>query len=279
MTEQTEFALGVSPPLTGQTRLFAILGDPIAQAGSPGLFNREFSRQAMQAVLVPMHVTPDALASVISTFRNIQNFDGLVITVPHKFVAATLVDELGPQARATGAVNVIRKNADGRILGENFDGEGFIHGLVSQGHTVAGRRVLLIGAGGAGYAVAHAIALSGATALGIVEIDTARRDALVRSIASLDVPTEVFATERSAHGFDVVVNCTPVGMHLGDPLPVDIEGANDGALFADIILKPTVTPLLYAAASRGYKTHAGHHMLEGQVDAVLDFLFNRSSHL
>ena len=115
---------GLPLPLSGRTRVYAIVGDPIAQAGSPRLFNSAFRARSAEAVLVPLHVAPTDFPALVSTFRATKNFDGLVITVPHKLDAFALVDEAGEMARRIGAVNVIRKH-DGRIVGENFDGFGF----------------------------------------------------------------------------------------------------------------------------------------------------------
>ncbi|WP_186098709.1 shikimate dehydrogenase family protein [Burkholderia gladioli] len=267
---------GIPGPLSGSTRVYAIVGDPIAQVASPRLFNTAFRERSADAVLVPLHVAPDALREVIDSFRAIRNFDGLVVTVPHKIAATEWVDELGPQARLTGALNTIRKTEDGRLIGENFDGEGFIRGLASRGQTLTGRRVLVIGAGGAGCAVAHAVAAAGADAIGVFDIDTRRCRALADGIKTHRPGLDVFEAKPDAQGFDVIVNCTSIGMRPDDPLPLDITHLAGGALVADIILKPVTTPLLLAASERGCAIHQGPAMLEGQIDAVLDFFAVRA---
>jgi shikimate dehydrogenase len=269
-------APGVPGPLSGSTRLYAIVGDPIAQVASPRLFNTAFRERGADAVLVPLHVAPAELRLVIDSFRAIRNFDGLIITVPHKIAATGWVDELGPHARLTGALNTIRKADDGRLIGENFDGEGFIRGLASRGQTLTGRRVLIIGAGGAGCAVAHAIAAAGAHAIGLFDIDAPRRRSLVDGVKAHRPDIDVFEAKPDALGFDVIVNCTSVGMRTGDPLPIDITHLASHALVADIILKPVMTPLLLAARARGCVIHQGPAMLEGQIDAVLDFFAVRA---
>jgi shikimate dehydrogenase len=269
-------AQGIPGPLSGSTRLYAIVGDPIAQVASPRLFNTAFRERCADAVLVPMHVAPAALRQVIDSFRAIQNFDGLIVTVPHKIAATEWVDELGPQARLTGALNTIRKAEDGRLIGENFDGEGFIRGLASRGQTLTGRRVLVIGAGGAGCAVAHAIAAAGAAAIGLFDIDARRAQVLVDGIKAHRPDLDVFESKPDAQGFDVIVNCTSIGMRADDPLPVDLTHLASHALVADIILKPVMTPLLLAASARGCVIHQGPAMLEGQIDAVLDFFAVRA---
>lgn len=262
---------GIPLPLSGNTRLYAIIGDPIAQVGSPRLFNTEFRRRGLEAVLVAMHVASDDLEALVATFRAMKNFDGLIVTVPHKLRVAAMVDKLGTSGMRTGAVNTLRKTADGQLLGDNFDGIGFVRGLSARGIDLANKQVLVIGAGGAGCAVVNAIADCGAARVGVFDIDSRRRDELVASVASHVPGMRIEASEPVAAGYDVIVNCTSVGMRPGDPLPVDIAGIGQGTIVADIILKPVRTPLLEAAAKLGCVTHEGLAMLEGQVDAVMDF--------
>jgi shikimate dehydrogenase len=269
--------LGLPLPLTGGTRLFAIVGDPIEQAGSPGLFNQAFRRFDLPAVLVPIQVPASGLRELLSLFRQSGNWDGLVITVPHKVAMCSLVDDLGPAARRTGAINAIRKEADGQLVGDNFDGEGFTRGLAAQGHVVRGRRVLMIGAGGAGRAIAYALADAGVSAITLVDREPQRAEKLAAAVRAENPAVSARAVrsgeERLAE-HDVVVNCAPPAA-LG--LPVDLSRAGAGTLVVDIVLKPARTPLLAEAGSRGLPTHAGIHMLSGQVEAILTFFRLRTS--
>lgn len=262
---------GVPLPLTGATRLYAILGDPIAQAGSPGLFNSAFRRKKVEAVLVPFHVGQEGIAATLSAFRAGRNFDGLVVTVPHKIAIAALLDEVGPMGRRIGAVNAVRKLPDGRLIGDNFDGHGFVSGLAKKGHSLGGKRILVIGAGGAGSAVAHAVVDEMPTAVGLFDTDPARLQTLAADLAPFARSTDVHVAEADADGYDVVVNCTSVGMRDGDPLPLRLEGLKPSALVVDIILQPRITPLLREAALRGCTTQEGIHMLEGQVEEICRF--------
>jgi shikimate dehydrogenase len=268
---------GTPGPLSGSTSLYAILGDPIAQVASPRLFNEAFQRRGIDAVLVAMHVPPAALRAQVEAFRVVRNFAGLVVTVPHKIEVSSLVDRLGRQARSTGALNAIAKDGDGSLVGENFDGVGFVRGLDEAGHRIAGRRVLVVGAGGAGRAVAHALAGAGIAALGIADVDAGRRASLLASLREVAPDLEVTESRATAEGFDAVVNCTPVGMREDDPFPLDVSALGPSHLVADIVLKPSVTRLLREAATRGCATQPGLPMLEGQVDAVIDFLLHPGS--
>ncbi|MBS3650994.1 shikimate dehydrogenase [Pseudaminobacter sp. 19-2017] len=258
-------------PLSGKSRVYAILGDPIAQAGSPGLFNRAFRREGIGAVLVPIQVSADGLDAILAAFRAARNMDGLVVTVPHKIAIADRLDEIGPMAARIGAVNAIRKLPDGRLLGENFDGAGFVHGLRRRGHSLREKNVLVIGAGGAGRAVAHAVLDERPCTLGIYDIDRGRISQLSDDLQRHASNTLVSHAEPDAYGFDVIVNCTSLGMRDGDPLPLRLDGLDQRALVVDIVLEPSTTPLLHQAAARGCPTHEGIHMLDGQVEEICRF--------
>jgi shikimate dehydrogenase len=262
---------GLPLPLSGATRLYAIIGEPIAQAGSPGLFNAAFRRKGIGAVLVPFHVSPDGVSAVLAAFRAGRNFDGLIVTVPHKIAIASLLDEVGSMGQRIGAVNAIRKLPDGRLMGDNFDGLGFVRGLSKKGQTLCGKRVLLIGAGGAGKAVAHAVVDEEPAALGLFDIDCDRLDTLLANLRHLDRSVDLHAAQADAYGYDVVVNCTSVGMRKGDPLPLAVDRLNPATLVVDIVLDPANTPLLQEAARRGCATHQGINMLEGQVEEICRF--------
>jgi shikimate dehydrogenase len=263
--------LGLPLPLSGKSRVYAILGDPVTQAGSPGLFNRAFRRDGIAAVLVPIHVSMDGLDAILAAFRMARNMDGLVVTVPHKIAIVDRLDEIGPMARRIGAVNAIRKLPDGRLLGENFDGAGFVHGLRRRGYSLRGKNVLIIGAGGAGRAVAHAVLDERPCTLGIHDIDRSRLLQLSGDLQKHAWGTVISPAEPSAAGFDVIVNCTSLGMSDGDPLPLRLDGLDQRTLVVDIVLEPSATPLLRRAAERGCPTHEGIHMLDGQVEEICRF--------
>ncbi len=265
------FTPGLPLPLSGRTRVFAIVGDPIAQAGSPALFNAEFRRRGVPGVLVPLHVKPDHLKLAFDFLWKVGNFDGLVLTVPHKIAAMGLIDDIQPEALRMGAVNAVRRLPDGRLVGGNFDGIGVINGLRSRGHEVVGRRVLVIGCGGAGAAVASAVAAAGAAALKLYDTDTARSQELAIRIKSWAPSTDVASAPPDPDGMDIVVNCTSLGMKAGDPLPVHIDRLEPSALAVDIVLEPQLTPFLLSAEKRGNAIHTGAFMLSAQVGAISDF--------
>lgn len=257
--------------IAGDTRLFVIVGDPIAQARSPAVFNRLFAEMGANAVLVPMHVPAAQLGTAIAGLKAIANLDGIVVTVPHKVPLVKAVDELGPMAARIGAINCMRRASDGRWVGEMYDGAGFVAGLQRQGLPPAGWRVFQAGCGGAGKAVAHALASAGVTALDLVDVEAHRQRELVAELRASYPGVEVCQGRQPDAGHDLLVNATPCGMAEADALPFDFAAAKKTAVVADLIMKPERTRLLQLAETRGHPIHLGRHLLESQASLVARF--------
>ena len=268
---------GLPLPLTGRTSIFGIIGDPIAQAGSPALFNTAFRRRGWSAVLVPLGVKATDLTTTLQGLRGIGNLHGLVLTTPHKVAAVSLVDSIGAQARLVGSINAIRCGRDGRWHGENFDGLGCLRGLEVAGHSVAGRRVLVVGTGGAGAAVAAAIAREGPSSLRLYDVNAVRAGHICAVLRSIFGNVSIEVGPPDLGGIDILINCTPLGMEGTPGLSVDVEGLVPGLLVADLVIEPEMTELLQAASSRSCIVHPGLRTLEGQVDALCTFFEGASN--
>ncbi|PJE98177.1 shikimate dehydrogenase [Streptomyces carminius] len=255
--------------VSGTTRLYGVLGDPVAQVRAPGLLNPLLT--GLDAVVVPVHVSAEDLAEVVGGLTRIGNLDGLLVTVPHKAAVCGLADELGPAASLSGTANAMRRGPDGRWLAENFDGLGFVRGLEASGHTVRDRHVLLVGVGGAGSAIAVALLTAGIARVSVHDIDGTRLDALLSRLGPR-WPGRLRAAEPGDLGTaDIVVNATPLGMRPRDPLPFDPGAVRADAVVADIVMKPHETALLREAATAGRRVHHGIHMLEKQVTCYREF--------
>lgn len=257
--------------ITGHTRVFMIVGDPVAQVRAPEVYNPLFRRHGVDAVLVPMKVAPGALAGFVRHAFAAQNLDGLWVTIPHKAAILGLTDRADALAQLAGAVNAVRRAEDGQIEGALFDGIGFAKGLDHFGVPVAGRRVLVVGAGGGGQAVAAAIAQRGAALLAVFNRSAARSAALVDRLAGTSPGVVVQAASADPAGYDLVVNCTSQGLQPGDALPIEVGRVDAGAVVVDIIMSREPTPLLRACAARGIRAHAGFEMLVQQVPEYLRF--------
>jgi shikimate dehydrogenase len=250
-------------------KLYAIIGDPIDQARSPEVFNRLFAERDVDAEMIALHVRAAQLRSALDGLAVIDNFAGAVITIPHKPAAAALAASRSERVRIAGVANALKPGANGWSA-ELFDGLGFVAGLARGGHSAEVQSAAVVGAGGAGLAIAAALLDAGTARVAIDDVDATRAAAAHRAL-SATYPGRV-ERRRPGSADAIVINATPVGMRSDDPLPFALEGLDDRALVADAIMKPPRTRLLDEAARRGHPTHEGRHMLDAQADALWRFL-------
>jgi len=262
-------------PITGRTQVLAILGDPVTRARAPGLVNATLAMRGIDAVMVALPVSRDHLASVIGALRVVHTFRGAVVTMPHKSAIVPLLDQMTVEARQIGACNVFRRESDGKLVGTMLDGEGFVAGLRSAGHDVPGKRVLLVGAGGAAAAIAFAMGKHGAAAVTIHNRTTAKAESLATRVRATWPTLEVVVGDPTPAAHDVIVNATSLGMQAGSALPLDLSTARPGTLAADIVISDEPTPFLAAAARRGCLTHPGLPMLAAQIELMVTFITSR----
>jgi shikimate dehydrogenase len=264
--------MSAMPPIVdGRTRLYGIIGHPIEQVGSPAAFSARFRAAGWNAILLPFDVRPEAFDATVRGLMALGNLDGLIATIPYKFRMPAFMDEVLPTGRIVGAINTMKRAADGRWIGDMFDGRGFIAALARQGHSVKDRRALLLGAGGAGSAVGCAIAEAGAAALTIVDQAPAKAAELATRIRNAfpQCHTQVGAPDPA--GADLIVNATPVGMAPEDGLPVALPPLDPATIVFDIIVKDEPTPLQRFARDCGCPILGGRMMLEGQVETMARF--------
>ena len=259
------------PSITGATRVFYILGDPVAQVRAPEVYNHLFERHGIDAVLVPLKLPAAALPGFLEHGMRAENIGGFWATMPHKAALAALLDPADPVARIAGAVNAVKRHPDGRLEAALFDGIGFVKGLDHFGIGVTGRRVLVVGAGGGGHAVAAALAQRGPALLAVSNRTRERARSLVDRLRPVCGRAAVVAESADPAGFDLIVNCTSQGLKPDDPLPFDPARVDAGAAVVDIIMTPQPTPLLRACRARGLKAEAGFEMLVQQVPEYLRF--------
>jgi shikimate dehydrogenase len=258
--------------ITGKTKIFYMIAHPIDHVRSPEVFNPWFQENNVDAVMIPVHYRPDDFAAVWDSLRRTANLGGFMISVPHKELAYDLCDAREETAELVTAVNAVRRDATGRLTGANFDGPGFMAGVMRGDAEVAGKSVLLLGAGGAGASIGFSMARAGARSITITDIDAARASDLAARIAKRFDGVGVRAGGNDPRGFDIVVNATPCGLHPEtDPIPVDTTALSPAMIVADIVMKPRITPLLAAAGAIGCDIRYGGGMLDMQRDLTLDF--------
>ncbi|WP_339466897.1 shikimate dehydrogenase [Pseudomonas capeferrum] len=259
------------PSPTGNTRIFAVVGDPVKQVKAPQLLNKVFAEQAVDAVMIAVHARPEQLATVIRGLQAMENFSGMLITIPHKFAAREFADEVSLAVQVSGSTNALRRNEQGVWEADNFDGTGFVLGLQRKGYALAGKRVVLAGGGGAGSSIAVALLQAGIGQLSLQEPDTVKADAL---LSRLDQhwPGRCEVAQRQHLGLaDIVINATPLGLSDEDPLPVDLAALAPRTLVTDIIMQPVETRLLSEAQALGHPVHPGSYMLSEQLGCYRKF--------
>lgn len=257
--------------LSGETRVIPIIGDPIAQVKSPAGVTKALLEHDRNAVVIPIHITPSDLDRFVEGISLAQNFDGLIVTVPHKFAAYKHCATATDRAHFLGAVNVLRRNKDGSWHGDMVDGLAFVGGMRNAGCQPDGQKALLIGAGGAGSAIALALLEEGVSELAIHDEDIGRRDALLERLHTR-FGSKVHAGSCDPTGYTLVANATPSGMREGDPCPVQVDKLSSDMFVGDVITAPAVTPLIVAARTRGCSTQIGAGMFRADQDLMLAFL-------
>lgn len=259
---------------SGATRIYPIIGDPIAQVKSPVSMTRGFAERGYDGIVVPIHVAPADVDQVIRAFAAARNVDGLIATVPHKFAAFRHAATATDRARVLGAANLLRRNRDGTWHADMVDGLSFVKAAVAAGARLAGARALLVGAGGAGSAIGLALLDAGVTHLAVHDEDGARRNALIARLGRVHAGRLAVGSADAA-GFEVVVNATPAGMRASDPVPVAVGSIAPATFVGDVITAPEITPLLMAARAKGCRTSTGLDMIREAVAIQVDFLLGR----
>lgn len=258
--------------ITGKTKLFCIIADPIEHVRTPQFFNDYLRAIGEDAVLVPTHVRPAALGTLIEGLRKIVNLQAIIVTVPHKITSLAYCDELDETARLVGAVNVIKRDRRGRLIGGNFDGSGFADALESATGPVEGRAIYLAGAGGVARAIAFNLAMRGIARLAVYNRSTDKSAALRDEILANFPDIAVELADRSPSDVDIAINATSLGLHAGDAMPFTLDHLSRSATVAEVIMQPAVTPLLRLAKERGHPVVGGEAMLTHQLASWIAFI-------
>ena len=199
------------------------------------------------------------------------NVHGALVTMPHKVTTTHLVDEMTTTAKIAGACNAILRRTDGSLLGDMFDGEGFVRGVARKGKRIDGARALVVGCGGVGSAIAASLAAAGLSAIGLFDAAPAAAEALADRLRLHYPALHVSAGSNDPTGYDIVVNATPLGMKPGDKLPVDIARIAPNTFVGEVVMKEEFTPLLRAAMEKGCTVQVGTDMLFEMIPAYLEF--------
>jgi shikimate dehydrogenase len=246
--------------------LYGLVGYPVKHSYSAFMHNAAFAHYGMNAEYHLFEVPPEKLEAFFRVTIPELKIRGLNVTIPHKEKACDyLTGSVSFFVHRNKAVNTVRVELDGNLSGYNTDGPGFTRDLAERGIVMAGRRVVLLGAGGGARAVAMALANKGIAALEIYDLDVIKAKVLVSIIKEFFPSIVVSCVEDpQAAGMaeaDILVNATPVGMKPQDPLIIKKEALSSRLFVYDLIYNPSATPLLKAAQDAGCKTANGLGML------------------
>jgi shikimate dehydrogenase len=263
--------LPMIPSPNGATRVFATIGDPVVQVQAPHLMNEVFAKDGSNAVMVPFQISAEAVGGLIEALKSVGNFAGLLATIPHKFEVLRHADSVSAIAEAAGCANALRREQDGRWSAENFDGLGFVTGMIDAGYLIDGKVISIYGAGGAGSSIAAALLGAKAAAVRVFDLFPLRAEQLCERLERRWPGKAAVASSGNHLNADIVVNATPMGLSETDPLPFALDGLNPDAVVAEIIMKPARTRLLTEARKRRFRTQPGFEMLAPQIELYRNF--------
>ena len=257
--------------ISGKTRLIPHIGYPTESFKAPMIYNPWFESRGIDAVVVPFGVKGEDYAAALAAIRRFTNFHGALVTMPHKVTTVAMLDVASTAVQIAGSCNALLLRPDGRLVGDMFDGEGFVRGVKRKGLVVAGSSCLVVGAGGVGSAIAASLAAEGPARITLYDIDDEVADGLAARLRLHYPRIDVRVGSSDPAGYALVVNGTPLGMKPDDPLPFDATRLSKETFVGEVVMKQEITPLLQAAIDRGCRYQIGTDMLFEMIPAYLEF--------
>jgi shikimate dehydrogenase len=257
--------------IDGKTKLIAHLGYPTESFKAPMIYNPYFAKHGINAVVVPMGCKPDDFLEFFKLLFRLSNIHGALITMPHKVPTVALLDKVSISVKVAGACNAVRVDPDGKLVGDMFDGEGFVRGVLRKGRKLDNARIMIAGNGGVGSAIAASFAKAGAAELALFDAYAPMMNSLAERLKANYPKLKVAVGSNDPAGYDVVVNATPLGMKPDDPLPMDVTRIAPSTFVGEVVMKAEITPFLAAASERGCEYQIGTDMLFEQIPAYLEF--------
>jgi len=256
---------------TGKADVFVMLAHPVGHAKSPGMFNEIFEQKGLDSLMVPLSCRPEDFDTFWAGITAAENIRGVIISVPYKVHVYHKCAAAHDRAARVQSANSVRRQADGSWYADNFDGVGFIDGLKAGGHQIEGKRILQVGAGGAGASLTYCLAEQGAAEIRLADIDKERAAKLASLVNKTFPNCRIEVGEPDPSGMDMAINATPSGLKATDPLPMDVSKLTPDMTVVDIIMEPAETALLKAAKQIGCRIQPGRPMMDFQVEAMAEF--------
>ena len=248
--------------ITGHTRLFGLIGSPVGHSGSPAMYNYSFAHNGLDNAYLAFDIPLEKVEDAVAAIRTL-NFGGLNITMPDKAEVCKYLDDISPAAKLIGACNTVVVGEDGKLTGHNTDGIGFVRNLHEHGVEVKGKKIVLLGAGGAATAIAAQTALDGAAKLSMFNIKDefyAKGEAIIERLheavpgyeSSITDLADAEALKAAVADCDILVNATKVGMKpLDDQTLIDPSMFRSDLVVADTVYNPKETLMIQQAAEAG----------------------------
>ena len=257
--------------IDGNTELIAHIGYPTHSFKSPLIYNPYFEKEGINALVVPMGCKGEHYPAFLKSVFQLSNIRGALITMPHKVTTVGLLDEVTPTVKVAGACNAVKMDAQGRLVGDMFDGAGFVRGVQRKGFNLTGKRVMVVGTGGVGSAIAASMAAEKIAAISLFDVNKASCEALAQRLVKEYPTIQVGIGSNDPEGHDLVVNATPMGMNEGDPLPLDVSRLAPNTFVGEVVMRTEMTAFLQAAQNRGCRVQVGSDMLFEQIPAYLEY--------
>ncbi|NDE25311.1 MAG: shikimate dehydrogenase [Betaproteobacteria bacterium] len=257
--------------IDGNTELIAHIGYPTHSFKSPLIYNPYFEKEGINALVVPMGCKGEHYPAFLRSVFQLTNIRGALITMPHKVTTVGLLDEVTPTVKVAGACNAVKMDAQGRLVGDMFDGAGFVRGVQRKGFNLTGKRVMVVGTGGVGSAIAASMAAEKIAAISLFDVNKASCEALAQRLVKEYPTIQVDIGSNDPEGHDLVVNATPMGMNEGDPLPLDVSRLAPNTFVGEVVMRTEMTAFLQAAQQRGCRVQVGSDMLFEQIPAYLEY--------
>lgn len=257
--------------ISGHTGFIAHLGVPTESFRAPMIYNPYFEARGIDALVVPMGCEPEDYAALLPLLVRQRNFIGALVTMPHKVTTVDLLDETSIAVDICGACNAVKRGADGKLVGDMFDGEGFTRGLLKKGCLLQGASALIIGSGGVGSAIAAALCKAGIAHVGLYDINAESAARLADKLCRHYPQLRITLGSNDPAGWDVVTNATPLGMQPEDPMPLDVSRLDANTFVGEVVMAQEESAFLCAARERGCRTQIGTDMLFEQIPVYLEF--------
>lgn len=257
--------------IDGNTELIAHIGYPTHSFKSPLIYNPYFEKEGINALVVPMGCQAEHYPVFLRSVFQLTNIRGALITMPHKVTTLGLLDEVTPTVKVAGACNAVKLDARGRLVGDMFDGTGFVRGVQRKGFDLTGKRAMVVGTGGVGSAIAASLAAEKISAISLFDVNTSACEALAQRLVNEYPHIQVNTGSNDPDGHDLVVNATPMGMNDGDPLPIDVSRLAPETFVGEVVMRTEMTAFLQAAQNRGCQVQLGSDMLFEQIPVYLEY--------